>query len=113
MNAHLPQPHRLVNPFRNGELSFWRSHPIGLCEGTLGCSIYARTVKIGFTGFRGGILKFSLELPRAEAVLVLRHVHAAAAKAHALQLQPRALFQAGFILQLDGAARAYHALPRQ
>jgi len=55
----------------------------------------------------------SIQLPRAEAVLVLRHVHAAAAKADTLQFEARALFQAGFVLQFDGAARAYHALPRQ
>src|ERR1019366_3164999 len=55
----------------------------------------------------------SLELPSAEAVLVLGHVHATAAKTHALQFQPRALFQAGFVFQLDGAAGAHHALPRQ
>ena len=55
----------------------------------------------------------SIELPCAKKVLVLHHIHAPAAKADALQLQPRALFQAGFVLQPDGAARAYHALPRQ
>src|ERR1039458_5834664 len=58
-------------------------------------------------------IQHSIELPRAEAVLVLRQVHVAAAKAHALQLQPRALLQAGFVLQFNGAARAHYALPRQ
>jgi len=44
-------------------------------------------------------------------MLVLRHVHAAAAKAHALQFEAGALLHARFVLELDLAARAYDALP--
>ena len=46
-------------------------------------------------------------------VLVLRHIHALAAEMDAFHLQACALFEPGFPLQLDRAARSHHALPRQ
>src|SRR5262245_34889653 len=54
-----------------------------------------------------------IELPRAEPVLMLRHIDALAAEAHPFHLQARPLFQRGLPLQLDLAARAYDALPGQ
>jgi hypothetical protein len=39
-----------MNPFRNGELWYWRSHRIGLREGALGCSIQARIDNLGVSG---------------------------------------------------------------
>jgi hypothetical protein len=53
------------------------------------------------------------ELPRAETVLVFGHVDTLAAKAYAFHFKPRALFEAGFVLEFDFAAGAHHALPGQ
>src|ERR1017187_10780051 len=53
------------------------------------------------------------ELPRAETVLVFGHVDTLAAKAYAFHFKPRALLEAGFVLEFDLAAGAHHALPGQ
>src|SRR5262245_49578700 len=54
-----------------------------------------------------------VEFPRAEAMLVRRHVDALAEETDAFHLEPHALLQAGLELQLDLAAGADDALPRQ
>ena len=53
------------------------------------------------------------ELPRTETVLVFGHVDALAAEPYAFHFKPRALFEAGFVLEFDFAAGAHHALPGQ
>jgi hypothetical protein len=47
-----------------------------------------------------------LYFPRPEAVLVGNHVYALASKADAFHFQAHALFQGGFAMQFDSAARA-------
>src|SRR5450631_1812392 len=45
--------------------------------------------------------------------LVLSHIHARPAKGHTLHAQAEFLFSRMFSTQLDGSARADHAVPRQ
>src|SRR5262249_28361130 len=49
----------------------------------------------------------------ARLVLVTLHIHAASAKADALELQPQSLLEALLPRQADGPSRAYDAMPRQ
>jgi hypothetical protein len=53
-----------------------------------------------------------LELPRPEAMLMVRHNDTFAAKNNAFDLQASALFGASFVPGLDLAARPNHAMPR-
>src|ERR1019366_3381822 len=46
-------------------------------------------------------------------VFALAHIHARPAKRHALHAQTESLFGGAFSTQLDGPARADHAMPRQ
>src|SRR5580700_722750 len=46
-------------------------------------------------------------------MLVFRHIDALALESHPFHLKPRSLLQGSFELQLDLAAGADHALPRQ
>src|SRR5260370_41378644 len=52
-------------------------------------------------------------MTRFEFKFVPFHIHARAAKRHAFHAQPESLFRAVLALQLDGSARAEHAMPRQ
>ena len=55
----------------------------------------------------------SLKLPSPEPMLVFHHIDPLAMKADAFHFETRTLLQRGFELQLDLAARAHYALPRQ
>src|ERR1035437_3131504 len=67
-----------MNPFRNGELWCWRSHRVGLCEGTLGCSIHARSLSPNW-GVYYGNRSFIRENPVSRAELSRRRLFGASA----------------------------------